>query len=68
MRAVPRSTSVTVTFSGIPGFYRECYAYEVSGALTFDTAADYSHFNGDSAVAALMAQAESDVKTGIVPG
>lgn len=31
-------TSMTVTFSGNPGLYRECFAYEVSGTLTFDTA------------------------------
>ncbi len=37
--AVGGVTSLTVTFSGTPGYYRECFVFEVAGAVTFDTAA-----------------------------
>jgi hypothetical protein len=32
-------TQVTVTFGGVATGYRECYVYEVGGALAYDTAA-----------------------------
>jgi hypothetical protein len=37
--AVGGVTSLTITFSGTPGYYRACFAYEVSGTLAFDSAA-----------------------------
>lgn len=39
LNAVAGVTSLTVTFSGTPGYYRECFVFEVAGAVTFDTAA-----------------------------
>lgn len=60
-------TSVTVTFAGTPGFYRECYAYEVSGALTFDTAA---HVDSGTCVASVCngASITTATTTGFVLG